>query len=253
MTLSFIKAQALGNDFVLINCPPLTEDKIKHIADRRLGVGCDQVIFFQGSDSRIDVQFFNADGREAEACGNGSRALVVYLGRRAQQPMHLTLQTKTRILACEYNHSLATINMGKVEIQTAEAPILAKQLGVWGAVNMGNPHLIAIVEDLDAVDIEVVGKSLGNHPEFSSGVNVSVAQLVGDKIHLKTWERGAGYTGACGTAACAVAALAHDRGLIQGQTIVSQLGGDLVITSTDQGIFMLGSATLVFEGQFSFD
>jgi diaminopimelate epimerase len=246
MATSFIKAQALGNDFVIIEGHPCSLEKIQLIAHRRLGIGCDQVIFFQRDidETVVDVQFFNADGTEAEACGNGSRALVACLDFP-----HLTLRTKTRHLNCTYANGVAVINMGHALISDVEAFLLTNQVETWNSVDVGNPHLIAFVEDIEQIDIVTLGPLLENHPTFPERVNVSVAQIQSEKILLKTWERGAGYTGACGTAACATTGLAYAKGLISSSILVAQPGGDLIVTPTDQGIWMAGPATVVFKGE----
>jgi diaminopimelate epimerase len=259
MPIPFTKAQALGNDFVLMESLPLNPERINHIADRRLGIGCDQVIFFQAASEtppHVCVQFYNADGSEAEACGNGSRALVTLLAQRNgdnPQPS-ITLRTKNRDLAGQYDKDsgMAAIHMGLAHISEVEAPLLPGQLGSWGAVDLGNPHLIAFVADLNLIDLISIGPSLENHPAFPNRTNVSVAQVQDGKIFLQTWERGAGYTGACGTAACATVALAHERGLIDGKTQVFQKGGDLWITPSPRGIHLSGPATITFHGEIEF-
>ncbi|MBW8309719.1 MAG: diaminopimelate epimerase [Candidatus Paracaedibacteraceae bacterium] len=246
MSISFLKAQALGNDFVIIEGSPLNLEKIQHIADRRSGIGCDQVVFFQHTSDKdiIEVQFFNADGTAAEACGNGSRALVTLLNRPT-----VILRTKTRHLHCTYSNGVAVVNMGHVSIADVEAQLLPNQIGLWSGVDVGNPHLIGFVEDIKRVDISTLGPLLETHPTFPQRVNVSVAQIQSEMILLKTWERGAGYTGACGTAACATMGLAYAKGLISDKMIISQAGGNLLITSTDHGIWMAGPATIVFKGE----
>lgn len=250
MVISFIKAEALGNDFVIIESSPFSSEQVRCIANRRSGIGCDQVIFFQRlpNQASVDVQFYNADGTEAEACGNGSRALVVLLGQ-GNEALSITMRTKTRDLLCEYFQGKATVNMGHATISTVKAAFLDGQIGAWGSVDVGNPHLIAFVNDLDVIDIESIGPELEYHPDFANRVNVSVAEKQADRIRLRTWERGAGYTGACGTAACATAALAQDRGIIQGQIIVSQSGGDLSVSVAQTGIQMCGPARIVFKGE----
>ncbi|WP_010302744.1 diaminopimelate epimerase [Candidatus Odyssella thessalonicensis] len=251
MAIPFVKAQALGNDFVIIEQPPLHSHQICQIAHRRLGIGCDQVIFFQRQAlaHEIAVQFYNPDGSEAEACGNGSRAVISLLAQDTSHFSDIKLKTRSRTLTCQYDHGIATINMGAASVADIEAPLLPSQHGPWGAVDIGNPHLIAFVTGIDHLDIEAIGPQLEYHPAFPQRVNVSIAQLWPEHIDLKTWERGAGYTGACGTAACATAALAHQRHLIHGPVKVKQLGGNLDIVVTAEGIQMSGSATVVFKGE----
>lgn len=251
MAIPFVKAQALGNDFVIIEQPPLPPHQICHIAHRRLGIGCDQVIFFQRQvlPNEIAVQFYNPDGSEAEACGNGSRAVISLLAQATTHLSDIKLKTSNRTLTCQYDHGIATITMGAASLTEIEVPLLPSQHSPWGAVDIGNPHLIAFVEEIDHLDIEAIGRQLEHHPTFPQRVNVSIAQLRPEHIALKTWERGAGYTGACGTAACATAALAHQRQLIQSPIKIKQLGGDLDIVVTADGIQMAGPATVVFKGE----
>lgn len=251
MTIAFVKAQALGNDFIIIEGEALSEEAIRHLADRRFGVGCDQVIFYQRTQDTgvVNVQFFNADGSQANACGNGSRTLLMLLAHGSSVSRSFTLQVGERRLNSQYNNEVATVNMGHAQIFEVKAPFIAHQVGEWCGVDVGNPHLIAFVEDLNIIDIAEIGPILENHPSFPQRVNVSVAQIDKGRILLKTWERGAGYTGACGTAACATVFLAAARGMGSGEITVTQQGGDLTITSTENGILMAGTAKLVFKGE----
>lgn len=237
--IKFTKSQALGNDFVIINSSPLPTGVIKKLAHRRLGIGCDQVIFYQTvSDDLVTVQFYNADGLGAGACGNGSRALALLLQRDGK----ITLRTLDRELVCEVHQNKVTINMGRCEIDSSYK--YGKLDSVfWILANIGNPHRVVFVDHLTSYDLELVAKP---YPDD----NVSMAEIFGQKINLKTWERGAGYTGACGSAACAVAAIAMKFGQV-GPIVVSQAGGDLTIDQHADDIFMTGTAEIVFSGEFS--
>lgn len=236
--LKFTKAQALGNDFVIIEGKPLSADIIQKIAHRRFGVGCDQVIFYQPAfDHQVSVQFYNADGTEAGACGNGSRALAKLLCPDG----NITLKTQDRELQCVVKKEIITIDMGECRIDDSHA-YGSLDSSFWILADMGNPHRIAFIDRLDAYDLESVAKPFPDE-------NVSLAQVADTGIHLITWERGAGYTGACGTAACAVAAAAIHFGRTS-PVMVSQHGGDLTIAATDGRIHMSGTAEIVFVGEF---
>lgn len=236
--LKFIKAQALGNDFVIIEGDPQPTGVIQKLAHRRLGVGCDQVIFYQRlSERNVNVQFYNADGSVAGACGNGSRALAKLLRGDGE----ITLKTQDRELNCIVQKEVVTIDMGRCRIDATHAHGSVDS-SFWILVDIGNPHRIAFVDRLDAYDLEAVAKPFPDE-------NVSLAQVADNGIHLITWERGAGYTGACGTAACAVAAAAIHFGQTS-PVVISQSGGDLIIAVNDERVHMSGTAEIIFAGEF---
>ena len=237
--LKFTKAQALGNDFVIIEGHPQPAAMIQKIAHRRLGVGCDQVIFYQRiSERHVAVQFYNADGSQAGACGNGSRALAKLVCPDGE----VTLKTQDRELQCVVCGETITIDMGncRLDISHTHGSLDAS---FWILADIGNPHRIAFVDRLDAYDLEDVAKPFPHE-------NVSLAQFTDKGIHLMTWERGAGYTGACGTAACAVAAAAIHFGQIS-PVVVSQSGGELSIAVVEGRIQMSGTAEIVFVGDLT--
>lgn len=236
--LKFTKAQALGNDFVIIDGQGQSRAIIQKIAHRRLGVGCDQVIFYQKiSERNVNVQFYNADGSEAGACGNGSRALAKLLCSDGE----ITLKTQDRDLHCVVQKEIITIDMGVCRIDASHGHG-SLDSSFWILADVGNPHRIAFVDRLDAYDLEAVAKPYLHE-------NVSLAQVTDTGVRLMTWERGAGYTGACGTAACAVAAAAIHFGQ-ESPVLVSQSGGDLTITVSDGRVHMSGTAEIVFVGEF---
>lgn len=237
--LKFTKAQALGNDFVIIEGAPQPTAMIQKIAHRRLGIGCDQVIFYQrASERQVSVQFYNADGSQAGACGNGSRALA----RLVCPEGEVILKTQDRELHCAVEKEIVTIDMGVCCIDASHAHG-SLDASFWILADMGNPHRIAFVDRLDAYDLESVARPFANE-------NVSLAQVTDNGIHLMTWERGAGYTGACGTAACAVAAAAIHFGQTS-PVVVSQSGGDLSIAVVEGRVQMSGTAEIVFMGELT--
>lgn len=237
--IKFTKMQALGNDFVVIEGVALPSELIRKVAHRRLGVGCDQIIFYQKkSDSNVDVQFYNSDGTVAGACGNGSRALALLLC----QDGRITLKTQDRELPCVVQGDKITVDMGICEID-ASHDHGSLDASFWIMASIGNPHRIAFVDRLESYDIDLVGKSFPTE-------NVSLAQVTDSGIVVKTYERGAGYTGACGTAACAVAAIAMKYGQ-SSPVIIQQQGGNLTIAVEGDRIQMSGTAEIVFVGEIT--
>ncbi|MBX3457879.1 MAG: diaminopimelate epimerase [Candidatus Paracaedibacteraceae bacterium] len=236
--LKFTKAQALGNDFVILEGQPQPIGVIQKLAHRRLGVGCDQVIFYQKIFERnVNIQFYNADGSVAGACGNGSRALAKLLCSDGK----IILKTQDRDLHCVVQKEIITIDMGVCRIDASHGHG-SLDSSFWILADVGNPHRIAFVDRLDAYDLEAVAKPYPHE-------NVSLAQMTDTGVRLMTWERGSGYTGACGTAACAVAAAAIHFGQ-ESAVLVSQSGGDLTITVSDGRVYMSGTAEIVFVGEF---
>lgn len=260
--IKFIKAQALGNDFIIIQqqkgFPLLTTEQLQKMAARRTGVGCDQFIFFELEDScSIHVSFYNADGSEALACGNGSRALATYVMSDLGCESPVTIQTKNACLtACKQSDGVSVTFPKPKLLHNDDIRVLPQtnsQLSPYFMADIGNQHLICFVEDLSLVPVETQGKVLEKHTLFGEeGINVSFAQIVDDShIQLAVWERGAGFTGACGTAACATAFVAHRQGLVKENVVVHQLGGDLKVTLGDDYLDLKGEAEIIFVGEYS--
>lgn len=261
----FRKMHGLGNDFVVIDTreAPLamTADRARAIADRRTGIGCDQLIVIGPSDrGDVSMRIFNPDGSEVEACGNATRCIPVYLGRDA------VVETQAGLLDARLSGGAAqagaSVDMGQPRFEwdaiplayamdTLTLPVSWDDLPAPTCVNIGNPHVIFFVDDLDAVDMARLGPQIETDPLFPQRVNVSFAQVLAPHhIRLVVWERGAGFTRACGTGACATAVGAIRRGLAQGPVTVSLPGGDLVIDWAPGGsIRMTGPATSVFTGE----
>lgn len=263
----FIKMHGLGNDFVVLDAREaalpgtMTAGMAKALADRRTGIGCDQLILLEPSDSHdFRVRFFNADGSEVGACGNGSRAVALLHGTAAR------VETGGGTLALEPVAGGARVDMGSPRfdwdaiplayaMDTFAMPVGWESLEGPVAVNVGNPHAIFFVADADAVELERLGPIIEHDPLFPERVNVNVASLVGpDHLKLRVWERGAGLTRACGTGACATAVAAIRRGLVQSPVRVTLPGGDLVIAWAPGGtILMSGPAAESFRGTFDWD
>ena len=264
--IPFIKMHGLGNDFVVIDArtapiPAMTSAAARALGDRRTGIGFDQLILLEPSKSHdFRVRFFNRDGSEVGACGNGSRAVALLHGAPA------VVETAGGVLALEPREGGAQVDMGTPRfdwnaiplayaMDTFTMPVGWDMLEGPMAVNVGNPHAIFFVADADAVPLETLGPVIEHDPLFPERVNVNVASVMGpDHLKLRVWERGAGLTRACGTGACATAVAAIRRGLVASPVRVTLPGGDLEIAWAQGGTMrMSGPAATSFRGTFDWD
>lgn len=257
----------LGNDFVVIDTR--SGNKVffpglaKYITDRRLGVGCDQVVVIEDSSvADCRVLFYNFDGSESSTCGNASRC-VASLIMNKNNKIQATLETKAGILQCfKKAHNLITINMGKpqfgwqdiplaYEADTMHLPISQGRLKDPVALSMGNPHAVFFVKDVNKVPLEEYGPALETHEIFPERANISIAQIVSkNEIYLRVWERGTGETMACGSGSCAALAAAFRRKLTSNEATISLLGGKIHVQLLENGeILMTGPAEEVFTGE----
>jgi diaminopimelate epimerase len=263
--IPFTKAVALGNDFVILDARktplPLSPNAIKRLADRRYGIGCDQVILLLPPvihEAEVLFTFYNADGSEAEACGNGARC-AAYLLMEDEGKEALCFQTAKSLGWASRAKEKISLSMGKPQffwdcIPLAHSEALQEVTyndAVPFAVNAGNPHIVFFVENIDAVPLHQIGPQLETHSAFPNRTNVGFAQILNKhSLRLRVWERGAGYTMACGTGACAAAVAAIHQGLLLPPVQVIQDGGELHIHWQEgQDIVMDGSAQIVFRGQ----
>ena len=263
MRVPFTKMHGLGNDFVVIDAragevPAMTATAARAIADRREGIGCDQVIVLEPSEAcDFRMRIFNADGGEVEACGNASRAVALLHGAPA------SVETAGGTIALEPADGGASVDMGAPRfdwdavplayaMDTAAMPVGWEELQAPLAVNVGNPHVVFFTQDADAVDLAALGPTIENDPLFPERINVNVASLAGpDHVKLHVWERGAGLTRACGTGACATAVAAIRKGLAKSPVKVTLPGGDLTIEWSQGGsIRMTGPAAEAYRGSF---
>ena len=264
MRVPFIKMHGLGNDFVVLDgregaLPEMTARLAAAIADRKTGIGCDQLIVLEPSPrATVRMRIFNADGSEVEACGNASRAVGLLLGAPA------TIDTLGGLIATDPQPDGVAVDMGEPRFDWDSIPLaypldpLAMPVG-WNelenpaAVNVGNPHAVFFVPDTNAIALDQLGPLIEHDPLFPQRVNVNVATIVSpDEIRLRVWERGVGETRACGTGACATAVAAMRRGLVTRGTVrVNLPGGALLIGwGADNRITMTGPATERFRGSF---
>jgi diaminopimelate epimerase len=277
MSRPFLKMNGLGNDFVVVEArsAPFTPsaDEVRAIADRASGIGCDQLIAIEPPDSNSEagvdarVRFWNADGEEVGACGNGTRC-VGWLLMQANGKDQVILETKGgRLVASRAGERLVSVDMGKPRLEWAEIPMDAAQdtralevvlhddpalAAPPGAVSMGNPHVVFFVDDIGTAPIREAGPVVERHPLFPEHVNVGFAQIKGrDRIRLRVWERGAGLTQACGTGACAALVAAARRDLTDRTATLELDGGELLIEwrAADDHVIMTGPAAVDFAGE----
>jgi diaminopimelate epimerase len=272
MRLAFTKMQGLGNDFVLfdaLNQPlSLQPAQVRRIADRHFGVGCDQVLLLEPPrNGKADVYYriYNADGNEVEHCGNGVRCVARYLrdtGRVKRDELVMqTINGEARVRLESNDH--VRVNMGAPRFAPVDIPFIAPAraprydldvAGVTltiGAVSMGNPHAVLIVDNIDQAPVATLGPQLERHPRFPQGVNASFLQILNpNHVRLRVFERGAGETLACGTGACAAVAVGRMWGQLQREVDVQLRGGHLSIAWDGEGepVWMTGPAERVFEG-----
>lgn len=262
MTLApFHKMHGLGNDFVVIDARmhpvEMTKARAHAIAERHMGIGCDQLILLEPSTiADVKMRIFNADGGEVDACGNATRCVALLLEKPAR------VETGAGILATVPQEHSATVTLNPplldwesiplaMPMDVADMPVGWEELERPMAVNVGNPHVIFFVGDCDAVDLERLGPLIETDPLFPERINVNVATVEdANHIRLRVWERGVGLTRACGTGACATAVAAIRSGRAQSPVTVSLPGGALTIGWVADGpIEMSGPATHVFTGQ----
>jgi diaminopimelate epimerase len=269
----FTKMQGLGNDFVVIDATrtpfTLSPAAIRRIADRRFGVGCDQMLVVEpprGADADFRYRIFNADGGEVEQCGNGARCFVVFVREHG-----LTKKREIRVETAGgpivprlEDDGEVTVDMGAPRFEPDAIPFtggtgaIVEPLDVNGVVaaisvlSMGNPHAVQVVPDVDAAPVTTQGAAIERHPRFPRHVNAGYMQVIDRaNIRLRVYERGAGETLACGTGACAAVVAGRRRGLLDERVRVATRGGDLTVAWAGDGapVLMKGAARTVFEGE----
>jgi diaminopimelate epimerase len=264
----FIKMHGLGNDFVVLDRRAggraLDGARARAVADRHVGVGCDQVIVIEPSETGVAdaaMRIFNADGSEVAACGNATRCVAALLFRERNTD-HVTIETAAGLLdAAAAPGGLITVDMGPARIAWQEIPVAEAldtlHMGIAeGAlrdpvgVNMGNPHAVFFVDDVAKIPLDKLGPKLERHRLFPERANIGVAQILSkERLRLRVWERGAGITLACGTGACAAVVAAHRRNLTGRKVEVLVDGGTLLIEWADDGhVLMTGPAATSFTG-----
>ena len=271
MSLSFRKMHGAGNDFVVVDTrarAPLTPAEARALADRRLGVGCDQVIGLEapreeeGQGADIFMRIRNPDGSEAGACGNATRCVAELL-RTETGKTSIAIRTISGLLPATFHgDGVWSVDMGVPRLgwrdipldhpcDTLAIPLEIEDLRSPAALSMGNPHATFFVDDLTHLQIETIGPKLEHARLFPERANIGFARIdAPDRIRLRVWERGAGLTLACGSGACAALVNAHRRGLAARRAEIEMDGGTLTLTWRDDGhVLMEGPVALVFEGE----
>ena len=272
MKYKFTKMHGLGNDFVLIDCVNqsvnLSLEQLRNIANRRLGIGCDQILLIERTESDADFRYriFNSDGGEVEQCGNGARCLVSYIYDKGMtQKKEISVETLGGIIfpKLEINGEV-TVNMGTPKFEPEKIPFIAdkrmltyllevneKQIE-FSILSMGNPHAVQIVEDINQSPVLSEGSLIESHSRFPKHVNAGYMQIVNrEHINLRVYERGAGETLSCGTGACAAVVAGITRGLLDSRVTVSTTGGNLSICweGDNNPVWMTGPTVSVFDGE----
>jgi diaminopimelate epimerase len=274
--LRFTKMQGQGNDFVVLDGVrqrvALTPEQVRRIADRRLGVGCDQLLVVERAASpREDFRYriFNADGAEVEQCGNGARCFARFvLDQGLTTKTEIRVATASGVIVPRVEPSgQVTVDMGAPRFAPREVPFtgaseahITESIDVDGTrvevsvLSMGNPHAVQVVEDVERAPVTTQGPRIERHPLFPRRVNAGYMQVVSrGHVRLRVWERGAGETLACGTGACAAVVAGIRRGLLDREVRVSTSGGDLLIrwSRDDANVMMTGDAVRVFDGEIA--
>jgi len=277
MILKFTKMHGAGNDFVVLDgirqSLALTPEKLRFIADRHFGIGCDQILLVEKSqrhDADFRYRIFNADGGEVEQCGNGARCFVRFVHeKKLTGKKEIVVETKSGLISPKLeDDGRVTVNMGAPVFEAARIPFvsdsdsdeLTQTLDVDGlavqmtAVSMGNPHAVQVVTDVDAAPVLQQGPLIEHHARFPKRVNAGFMQVLDrSRIRLRVYERGAGETLSCGTGACAAVVAGIRRGLLDDTVHVATRGGALTITwnGGTNPVLMTGPAITVFEGEIN--
>ena len=273
MALVFHKMHGLGNDFVVLDLRQrdftLDGAAARRLADRRTGIGCDQVLALRlpAADGAIAAfEIWNADGSPARQCGNGARCLGAYLHRRRETPGGpFVLESPAGPLRLEcLSDGEVRVDMGEPRFAAGDVPVnlpvtrgravleLGGETLELSVLSMGNPHAVLEVDDRDGAPVDTLGPAISRHPAFPEGCNVGFSEIAGrGEIRLAVYERGAGPTKACGSGACAAMVAARHAGRVDATVRVIQPGGVLIIDWKGEGepVMMTGPATHVFEGK----
>ncbi len=270
ISIPFTKMHALGNDFIILNTDTVPKDInlnkfIVQISNRKIGLGCDQLIIFTIiSNSNYKMDIYNQDSSKANMCGNAARCLC-WLHYVITTNKTLNIQTTNKLLKCiVIDTKLISVNMGVALFKKSWIPIKEQIYSIANSyklnardlicVDIGNPHLVIFNRNLSLIDQQLLGEKLANHSIFPNGININFAQIDNKVIHLKVWERGVGFTLACGSGACATFAAAFKLGLITKQaTIKFELGNLQMEIFENYDINMIGQIENVAQGTYYYE
>jgi diaminopimelate epimerase len=273
--MKFTKMHGAGNDYVYVNCfterVENPEELAVRVSDRHKGIGSDGLILVMPSEiADFRMRMFNADGSEAQMCGNGSRCVGKFVyDKGLTRKTAITLETKAGVKKLELFPvnglvERVRVDMGEPILTATKIPVIAEEEKVIGkeveypsgkykitCVSMGNPHAVIFTQNIGTLDLEKIGASFENFPIFPERVNTEFVEIL-SPVHarMRVWERGSGETLACGTGACAVEVAAVLNGLLERKATISLLGGDLLLewNKTNNHVYMTGEAVTVFEG-----
>lgn len=262
--LAILKMHGLGNDFVIIDSrgrDAVTDPALaRALGDRNRGVGFDQLAEIRSSEAAdIDLDFWNADGSMAGACGNATRCVAELMLSESGKDSVLIRTARGVLEARRAGSGMVSVNMGVPQLDWRGVPLAhevdLQHLPLEGdpvAVGMGNPHCVFFVEDAEAVDVACRGSQVEHDLLFPEATNVEFAQIRDrDNVRMRVWERGTGITLACGSGACATAVAAHLRGLTDRAVHMQVDGGWLHLDWRDEGVWMTGPVAHVFEGKIT--
>ena len=258
--MKFTKMEGLGNDYIYINC---FDEKVENpeklaveMSDRHFGIGSDGlVLIMPDDDADFRMRMFNADGSEAEMCGNASRCVAKYVYEKGlTDKTEITLNTlagKKRLFINLNGKQIDAVTVDMGEPFVGESVILTDKKIKFDCISMGNPHAVTFVDDVNNCMFEITGPEVENHAYFKNKTNVEFVEITDRRtIKMRVWERGSGETLACGTGACAAAVSAILNGFIERKAEVELKGGKLIIewNEEDGHIYMTGPAKFCFEG-----
>jgi diaminopimelate epimerase len=275
MLLRFTKMHGLGNDFVVLDLITqrfnLQPEHVRKLADRHFGIGCDQLLVVE-TPTQPDVDFryriYNCDGNEVEQCGNGARCFAKFVrDKKLTGKNKIRVETNTGIIELSVMEDRQVrVNMGKPILEPADIPFTAsrrantyplvvdnQEISI-GAVSMGNPHAVIVVDDIKTAPVATLGPAVERHPDFPQRVNAGFMQVLSRKeINLRVFERGVGETLACGSGACAAMVSGQLQGLLDQRITAHLSGGSLTLEWRGEGhpVMMTGPASNVFEGQIT--
>lgn len=273
MWMKFTKMHGLGNDFVVIDGVTqninLSAAVVRRIADRNLGIGCDQVLIVEppsSTDIDFNYRIFNSDGSEVEQCGNGARCLARFVrDRKLSGKESIRVKTMNRIIGLSINKdNTISVDMGIPQFEPKDLPFeaecrsasyaidLGHQTVMIAAISMGNPHAVIFVDDIDSAPVSTIGSEIEKHYRFPNKVNVGFVEVVNRRhVKLRVHERGSGETRACGSGACAAAVATIQKGLVDSPVTIALTGGTLLINWPGEGhsLIMSGQAITSFHGQ----
>ena len=278
MRLDFLKMQGLGNDFLVFDaaqpaCPSLDSNKLRALADRHTGIGFDQALMLESpreAHSRVFYRVFNSDGSEVEQCGNGARCVAALMfARQPELGREMTMESSGGVVHARVREDgMVSVDMGIPNFEPrslpmeargaappAEMPVYSLEIDgadiEFGAVSMGNPHVVLRVPDVKSAPVERFGPTIERHRIFAKRTNVGFMQIVDrNRIKLRVHERGVGETQACGTGACAAVAFGIKRDLLDSEVSVDLPGGSAIVSWSGPGrhIWLTGPASMVFTG-----